>query len=266
MNAVLYEVERDTAILRLNQPKSLNAVNPAMIDALLEAARRAADDPKVRAVLVCTAGKHFMAGGDLKWFQDQLALSAENCRENYDALLEKVQKLALCFQKMEKPVIAAAQGAVAGFGLSLMIAADLVFAAEDAYFTLAYSNIALSPDGGATWTLPRLAGLKKAMEIALLGERFDAPTAKAMGLVNRLYPATQLDAEAKKLATRLAASPAGAIARTKALINAAFDTSFEEQLLAEKKSFVACATHPDFAEGLSAFFEKRRPRYVSEDR
>ncbi|MDR1367865.1 MAG: enoyl-CoA hydratase/isomerase family protein [Candidatus Accumulibacter sp.] len=261
MSAVLYEVDQNVATLRLNQPKSLNAVNPTMIDALLEATSRAADDPKVRAVLVCTAGKHFMAGGDLKWFQDQLALPEETCRESYDALLGKVQKLALDFQQMEKPVIAAAQGAVAGFGLSLMIAADLVFAAEDAYFTLAYSNIALSPDGGATWTLPRFAGLKKAMEIALLGERFDAPRAREMGLVNRLYPADQLDAEAKKLAIRLAAGPAKAIARTKALINASFDATFEEQLLAERQSFVGCATHPDFAEGLTAFFEKRRPAY-----
>ncbi|MDR2507941.1 MAG: enoyl-CoA hydratase/isomerase family protein [Candidatus Accumulibacter sp.] len=261
MNAVLYEIRQNVAILKLNQPESLNAVNPEMTDALLEATVRAANDPAARAVLVCAQGKHFMAGGDLKWFQEQLALPPATCGKNYEILLEKVQKLALEFQQMEKPVIVAARGAVAGFGLSLMVAADLVFAAEDAYFTLAYSNIALSPDGGSSWTLPRLAGLKKAMEIALLGERFDAAQAREMGLVNRLCPAGQLDEEAEKLARRLALGPAKALAKTKALINRSFDVSFKEQLLAEQRSFVDCAAHPDFAEGLAGFFEKRKPVY-----
>ncbi len=259
MNAVLYEVSEKIATLTLNRPESLNAVNPSMIEALLAAVSRAGSDPAVRAVLLCTSGKHFMAGGDLKWFQEQMALPAETCQENYDALIQGVQSLVLEMRSMDKPVIAAVQGAVAGFGLSLMLAADLALAAENAYFTLAYSNIALSPDGGATWTLPRLVGLKKAMEIALLGERFDAQSANDLGLVNRLLPADQLLAEARALALRLACGPARALAQTKALINRAYDHSFEDQLRAERCLFVGCATHPDFAEGLAGFFEKRKP-------
>jgi 2-(1,2-epoxy-1,2-dihydrophenyl)acetyl-CoA isomerase len=176
-------------------------------------------------------------------------------------LIEGVHAAVLNFRRMDKPVIAAVHGAVAGFGLSLMLAADLVLASESAYFTLAYSNIALSPDGGATWSLPRHVGLKRAMEIALLGERFDALRAHELGLVNRLVAPEQLAAETQKLARRLALGPAAALARTKALLNQSFDNSLEAQLLAEQGYFADCAAHPDFAEGLAAFFEKRRPVY-----
>ncbi|MEI7429369.1 MAG: enoyl-CoA hydratase-related protein [Betaproteobacteria bacterium] len=262
MSAVLYEVSDHVATLTLNRAESLNAVNPEMIDALLAASLRASSDPEVRAVIICTSGKHFMAGGDLKWFHQQMELSDDACRENYDSLIEGVQALVMNFRRMEKPVIAAVQGAVAGFGLSLMMAADLALAAENTYFTLAYSNIALSPDGGATWTLPRLVGLKKAMEIALLGERFDAVTAKDLGLVNRLVPLDQLSSETRKMAERLANGPAAALAQTKALLNQSFEDSFEDQLVAEQRGFVGCATHPDFAEGLAGFFEKRKPVYA----
>jgi 2-(1,2-epoxy-1,2-dihydrophenyl)acetyl-CoA isomerase len=153
------------------------------------------------------------------------------------------------------------QGAVAGFGLSLMIASDLALAADNAYFTLAYSNIALSPDGGATWSLPRQVGLKQAMEIALLGDRFDAVRAHELGLVNRVVPLAGLQAEALKLAQRLAAGPAEALARTKTLLNQSLETSLESQLVAEQRAFAACGAHPDFSEGLAAFFERRKPVY-----
>jgi len=262
MSAVLYEVCDRVATLTLNRPEALNSVNPAMIDALLEKSSQAASDPQVRAVIVCGAGEHFMAGGDLKWFREQTALSAEDCRQCFTALIEGVHASVLNFKRMDKPVIASVHGAVAGFGLSLMLAADLVLASENSYFTLAYSNIALSPDGGATWSLPRHVGLKQAMEIALLGERFDAARARELGLVNRLVAPEQLAGETLKLARRLASGPAKALAHTKALLNQSFDKSLEAQLLAEQGLFADCAAHPDFAEGLACFFEKRRPDYA----
>ena len=177
-------------------------------------------------------------------------------------MIEGVHASVLHFKNMNKPVIASVHGAVAGFGLSLMMAADLALASESAYFTLAYSNIALSPDGGATWSLPRQVGHKQAMEIALLGERFDATRARELGLVNRVYPQEQLEAETLKLARRLATGPIEALARTKSLLNQSFDNSFESQLQAEQANFVNCAVHSDFAEGLAGFFEKRRPVYA----
>lgn len=261
MPAVIYEVQDDIATLTLNRPASLNALNLAMIDDLRASTARAAFDPAVRVVIVRGAGEHFMAGGDLKWFRDQLALPPDERQARFEETIAAVHASILSLKGMSKPVIAAVQGAVAGFGLSLMMAADLVLAADSAYFTLAYSNIALSPDGGATWSLPRQVGLKQAMEIALLGDRFDAARALELGLVNRVVPLAELDASTLKLAQRLAAGPAEALARTKALLNRSLDNSLETQLVAEQRSFAACGAHPDFGEGLAGFFEKRKPVY-----
>ena len=261
LSAVIYEVQQSIAILTLNRPESLNALDPAMIDGLLSASEQAADDPAVRAVILRGAGKHFMAGGDLAWFREQTTLPVAERRARFAEVIGRVHASIENLRRMPKPVIASVHGAVAGFGLSLMLAADLALAADDAYFTLAYSNIALSPDGGGTWSLPRHVGLKRAMEIALLGERFTANRAHELGLVNRLLPFADLPAETLKLARRLADGPSLALAHTKALLNASFEHTLEEQLRLEQANFADCAAHPDFAEGITAFFERRPPAY-----
>lgn len=260
-DTVLYEVRDRVARLTLNRPKSLNALNLDMIEALRVATARAEVDPEVRAILVAGAGEHFMAGGDLKWFREQLALPPQERQPLFERTISDVHQTTQQLRRCGKPVVAAVRGAVAGFGLSLMLAADLALAADDAYFTLAYCNIALSPDGGATWSLPRAVGMKRAAEIALLGDRFDAPQALAWGLVNRVVAGDALLPQAEKLAARLAAGPAEALAGTKRLLNAAFETSLVEQLHAEQRAFAACGVNPDFAEGLAAFFEKRPARF-----
>jgi 2-(1,2-epoxy-1,2-dihydrophenyl)acetyl-CoA isomerase len=259
MHTVIYEVHDHIATLTLNRPASLNALDLAMIDDLRAASARAAFDPAVRAVIVRGAGEHFMAGGDLKWFREQLAVPAQERQPQFEAMIAAVHASVLTLKGMDKPVIAAVHGAVAGFGLSLMLAADLVVAADNAYFTLAYCHIALSPDGGATWSLPRQVGLKQAMEIALLGDRFDAARARELGLINRVVPLAELPDATLQLAQRLAAGPAEALARTKALLNGSLDNSLAAQLLAEQRAFAACGVQADFAEGLDAFFEKRQP-------
>ena len=174
MSTVIYELSDHVATLTLNRPQALNALNNLMVDDLRQATAKAAFDPQVRAVVLCAAGDHFMAGGDLKWFRDQLTVPPAERQLRFEAMIASVHAAILNLKGMGKPAIAAVHGAVAGFGMSLMMACDLVMAADNAYFTLAYSNIALSPDGGATWSLPRQVGLKQAMEIALLGERFAA--------------------------------------------------------------------------------------------
>jgi 2-(1,2-epoxy-1,2-dihydrophenyl)acetyl-CoA isomerase len=259
MSAVIYEVRDKIATLTLNRPESLNALNLAMIDDLRAASARAAFDPAVRAVIVRGAGEHFMAGGDLKWFREQIGLPPQERQPRFEEMIAAVHASVLNLKGMNKPVIAAVHGAVAGFGLSLMLAADLAVAADNAYFTLAYCHVALSPDGGSTWSLPRQVGLKQAMEIALLGDRLDATRACELGLINRVVPLAELDGETLKLAQRLAAGPAEALARTKALLNQSLDNSLEAQLQAEQRAFAACGVHPDFSEGLSAFFDKRKP-------
>lgn len=261
MHSVTYELSEHVATLTLNRPESLNALNLAMIDDLRQLTARAAFDPEVRVLIVRAAGDHFMAGGDLNWFREQLALSPQERQPHFEAMISAVHASILSLKGMGKPVIAAVHGAVAGFGMSLMMAADLVVAADNAYFTLAYSNIALSPDGGATWSLPRQVGLKQAMEIALFGDRFTALRALDLGLVNRVVPLAQLLAETQSLAQRLAAGPTAALARTKTLLNQSLDCSLATQLLAEQRAFAACGAERDFSEGLAAFFERRRPDY-----
>lgn len=262
-DTVLYEVRDRVARLTLNRPQSLNALNLDMIEALRLASARAEADPEVRAILVAGAGEHFMAGGDLKWFREQLALPPQERQPLFERTISDVHQTTLQLRRCGKPVVAAVRGAVAGFGLSLMLAADLALAAEDAYFTLAYCNIALSPDGGATWSLPRTVGAKRAAEIALLGDRFDACQALAWGLVNRVVAGDELLPQAEKLALRLAAGPAEALASTKRLLNESLGNGLAEQLHAEQRAFAACGVNVDFGEGLAAFFEKRRPRFAS---
>jgi len=260
-STVLCEVTDGVARLTLNRPQSLNALNLAMIAELRETTARCECDPAVRAILLCGAGEHFMAGGDLKWFREQLALPPAERQAALARVVGEVHQTTLQLRRSGKPVVAAVRGAVAGFGLSLMLAADLVLAADDAYFTLAYRNIGLSPDGGATWSLPRAVGIKRASEIALLGNRFDAPQALAWGLINRVVPVAELLPQAAALARRLAAGPANALARTKRLLDAAPGATLAEQLHAEQCAFAACGCEPDFAEGLAAFFEKRPARF-----
>ena len=152
-------------------------------------------------------------------------------------------------------------GAVAGFGLSLMCACDLAIAAESSYFTSAYRHLGLTPDGGASYTLPRLIGLKKAMEIVLLGERFDAAEALRLGLVNRVVAETELDAATRQLAITLATGPVLALRNGKRLVNQALSQSLSVQLNSEAESFGACSATEDFAEGVRAFLDKRTPRF-----
>ena len=179
-----------------------------------------------------------------------------------EAFIHEVHSLIIAIRRMPKPVVASVSGACAGFGLSFMSAADLAIAADDSYYTLAYTLIGTSPDGGSTYALPRLVGLKKATELALLGDRFDAATAKDYGLVNWVVPAADLAAETEKLAARLAAGPTVAYGRTKALLQRSLDNPLERQLQLEADNFAACAVEPDFAEGVTAFVEKRRAAFT----
>jgi 2-(1,2-epoxy-1,2-dihydrophenyl)acetyl-CoA isomerase len=258
---VLVSAQEGVTTLTLNRPRALNALNRELTLALREAVFAAEHDPQVRC-LVIRGGEHFMAGGDLKHFGELIATrSSEEIRVQFEGFIHEVHALVLSLRRMPKPVVASVGGAAAGFGMSLMMACDLALAADNAYFTLAYSLIGATPDGGSTYALPRIVGQKKAMEIALLGDRFDAATAERLGLVNRVVPAASLEAETQKLAARLAAGPAAVYGRTKALVNRSLEHSLESQLQREAEAFAQSAAEPDFAEGLRAFLEKRKPRW-----
>ncbi|CVI62612.1 enoyl-CoA hydratase (plasmid) [Agrobacterium leguminum] len=260
-NAVTVSKDKVTGVgtVTLNRPDVLNALDRSLTYALREALAAVGLDPTVRAVVLQGAGGNFMAGGDIRTFAETLKLGATDRQQLFERFIGEVHESIIRIRRMDKPVVASVRGAVAGFGLSLMNSCDLVVAADNSYFTMAYRNIGASPDGSGTYGLPRIVGLKRAMEIALLGERFDAVKALEFGLVNRVVPVDELQTVSQAVALSLAQGPTLALARTKHLLNASLDRTLTEQLLAEQESFAACSLDEDFEIGLQSFIEKRRP-------
>jgi 2-(1,2-epoxy-1,2-dihydrophenyl)acetyl-CoA isomerase len=260
-DTVLLVREGPVATLTLNRPDALNALDSAMIDALVARTAECAADASLRVVVLRGAGKHFMAGGDIRTFAASLGQPPATRRDSFRRMVERVHAAIESLHRMPHPVVGRIHGAVAGFGLSLLNACDLVVASDDAYFASAYRQIALTPDGGGSWVLPRLVGMRKAMEIFLLGERFGAAEALALGIVNRVVPATELDAATAAIVDALATGPAIALRNARRLVREAMGLTLSEQLQAEAMSFGECAGTTDFEEGITAFLAKRPPRF-----
>lgn len=261
MSEVIYEKENSIAWITLNRPDVLNALSPAMakdLHVLMEDIKAQKD---IRCVVIRGSGKGFMAGGDIEFFHSMLPeLSAGNT-EKLKPLFKHVHGIVNCIRMLPIPVIAGVHGAAAGLGLSLVAACDLAVAAQDTQFTLAYCHIGTSPDGASTYFLPRLMGIKQAMEMALLGERFDAERALSLGLINQVVPAQDLNAKVSAWAERIARGPTLAYGKTKHLLYASLDHDFFEQIRLEEESFAQCAQSVDFAEGITAFVQKRKPEF-----
>lgn len=254
-------IHNGVATITLDRPEVLNALNPEMADGLRDATAALAADAAVRCVVIQGAGDHFMAGGDVRHFHSLISVAPQDVDKSIGAEIEAVHAAVLNIHSMPKPVVASVRGASAGFGMSLVAACDLAIAAEDSVFSLAYCRIGTSPDGGSTWTLPRMVGLKRAMELALLGDRITPAQARDYGLINWVVPTAELTKLTSELAARLAAGPVAALTRTKALLNASLATGLESQLAAERDSFLAGVKGAEFAEGVSAFVEKRPARF-----
>ncbi|HKF70191.1 MAG TPA: enoyl-CoA hydratase-related protein [Stellaceae bacterium] len=260
-DAVLYESQSGIAMLTLNRPKVLNALDATMREGLEAALDRVESDPAVRVVVLRGAGGGFMAGGDIKYFTEITALPPAERTRRFEKFIHHVHPVIVRMRRLPFPLIASVHGPVAGIGMSFLMACDLAIAAEDSFYTLAYCHLGTSPDGGSTFFLPRTVGMKRAMEVALLGERFDAKTALAWGLVNWVVPTAELGDRTTALARRLTNGPAQAYAGTKRLLNQSLGTSLETQLQAECESFARCAGTEDFAEGVAAFIAKRPPKF-----
>lgn len=247
---------RDGAVahIRFNKPRALNAIDEPTARAFLDACQAMAADGANRAVLLSAEGRAIMAGGDLAAMQQDPVPVA-------DALIAGMHGGIRLLAGLDAPVIASVQGAVAGGGLGLVLSCDLVVAAQDARFSVDYPLIGASADCATSWCLPRLVGLHKAMELALLGDTVDAAEALRLGLVNRVMPGPSLAEEAGQLAQRLASGPTRAYGRLKALLRTSLDHDLDTHLDAEAAGFRACAGTADFREGLSAFLEKRSARF-----
>jgi 2-(1,2-epoxy-1,2-dihydrophenyl)acetyl-CoA isomerase len=260
-DTILLRRDGPVATLTLNRPDVLNALDLAMIDALVTRTTEVANDDSVSVVVLLGAGKHFMAGGDLRTFAAQLPNAPADRQRSFQQMVERMHIAVEQLHRMPHPVVCGVHGAVAGFGLSLMNACDLVVAADDAYFASAYRHIALTPDGGGTWSLPRIVGLRKAMEIFLLGERFDAAEAARLGLVNKVVPLSELDGAVDAIVRSLTTGPRHALRNAKRLLRDSAARTLSEQLEAEAVSFGRCTATKDFEEGITAFLAKRPPRF-----
>lgn len=260
-DTVLLHREGPVATLTLNRPDALNVLDHAMVEAMTAHVSAIAADDGVRVVVLRGAGKHFMAGGDIRLFGESLDRPATERGASFQRLVHSVHGFVELLARMPQPVVGRVHGAVAGFGLSLANACDLVLAAEDAYFASAYLQIAVTPDGGGTYWLPRIVGARKAAEIMLLGERFGAREALALGLVNRVVPPAELDGAVADAAQRIAAGPTLAVRNLKRLLRASSRSTLSEQLDAEARSFGECTATADFAEGIRAFLGKRPPAF-----
>ena len=245
------------AWLRLNRPNVLNAIDEASSAAFRDACRALAEEGGVRAVVLSGNGRGFMAGGDLGRFRAEPDRAAGVAATIIDSLHEGL----LILESLQAPVIASVHGPIAGAGMSLAMAADLCIAADDAKFTLAYARIGTTPDGSGTYHLPRIVGLRKAMELALLAETIDAQEALRLGLVNRVVPAADLARETEALARRIAEGPTAAYGHIKQLMRGSLTNTLSAQLAAERASFCASAGTEDFREGITAFFEKRKANF-----
>lgn len=250
------------AILTANRPEARNALSLEMRERLTDVLHDLEQDDCVRCLVLCGAGDHFMAGGDVKGMADIFKLSAEQIRKQYVLRIHDLHPIMFAMRRMPKPIVAQVAGAAAGAGLSIALSCDLVVAADTSFFTLAYANIGTSPDGSSTYQLPRTLGIKRAMEMTLLADRIDAKKALEWGLVNFVVPAAQLEAETMKIAARLADGPTFVYGQAKRLLYRSLHRDFEAQLQAEGEAFAACAAREDFREGVTAFVEKRKPNFT----
>ena len=249
------------ATIELNRPEALNAWNGPLGDELLEAVRAVADDDGVRAVVVTGAGRAFSSGADLRDLTGREERTAEGHINVRRVLEERYHPIITTIRTMPKPVLAAVNGPAVGIGLSLALAADLVIAAESAYFLLAFVNIGLVPDGGSSLFVPTRVGLARASEMAMLGERVGAAQALEWGLINRVVPDAAFADEVAALRDRLAAGPTRSYAGTKRQLNHWLYTRMEEQLELEAEVQQEMAASGDFAEGVAAFIEKRQASF-----
>lgn len=246
-----------TLILTLCNPERRNAMEPAMYAAGIEALGVAESSPDIRSVVITGADGMFCSGGNLQRLLNNREQGPQVQAQSIEGLHNWIETI----RTYPKPVIAAVEGAAAGAGFSLALACDFIIAARNAVFVMAYSNIALSPDGGASWSLAHALPRQIATEILMGGERMDASRLHDLGVVNRITdPANALNA-ALLLADRLNARAPNALASIKELLNDATQTSMTQQLGKERDHFVKNLHHANAGVGITAFLEKRKPGY-----
>jgi 2-(1,2-epoxy-1,2-dihydrophenyl)acetyl-CoA isomerase len=255
--AVVVSVDGGVARLVLNRPATGNAMDPELVARLRDHADEINQRDDVRVVVLAAAGKAFCVGGDLRHF----AAEGDAVEAAVRALATELHAALTSLIRAEAPLVAAVNGVAAGAGLSLVLAADIAVAAASATFTSAYTAVGLSPDGGATWLLPRIVGRRRATEMMLLNDRLDAQSAADAGIVTRVVPDGDLSSEVELIARALAAGPTRAYAAVKRLLSESAGATLETQLATEAATIAELAAGHDGREGVTAFLAKRPPAF-----
>lgn len=255
-NTLLYSLADGIAEITLNRPEALNAFNDQMAAELQEALKQAERDSTVRALLLTGAGKGFCAGQDLQAVRERPADHSFR-----DHLLKTFNPIVAKLTSIEKPVIAALNGATVGAGLGIALACDIRYASETAKFRMAFIGIGLAPDSATSYFLPRLLGMGRALEMAYTNELIDAPTALSLGLVNKVFPPADLLTQARALASQLAVGPTRGYGLTKRAMRHAATSTLTDALDYEAHLQDIAGRTSDHHEGVTAFLEKRKPNF-----
>jgi 2-(1,2-epoxy-1,2-dihydrophenyl)acetyl-CoA isomerase len=255
---VLEERRGNVAVIRLNRPDKLNALNIELGRGLVHALLHASQDNSVRAVVLTGAGRGFCAGGDLELIRD---LRKRNASDELKVLLEAGKEMCLAIATMTKPVIAAVNGPAAGGGMNLALAADMRIASDKASFAEAFAKVGLYPDFGGTYFLPRIVGPALSAELFYTAETLSAEDALRLGIVNRVFPADKFEEETAKIVDVLAGAPTVALRDVKRTIVGDDRKNLETKLDEEIRLQIHCFQSEDCLEGLNAFFEKRKPNF-----
>ncbi len=260
-NKVIYNLANHVATITLNDPKSLNAFGTELAGELLTALETAEKDDDVRVLIIEGANGNFSSGGHIKEMLS-VGTEAEALSNKLEQMVAGAGTISRKLREIEKPIIAKLQGAVAGAGCNLALTCDFRIASEEAKFIQSFIHIGLIPDAGGIYLLNQLVGASKATEFAMLGDKVTAKQAYDLDLLYKVTTAEELDAEVQKLATRLVHLPATALATIKQMMNATAFDDLSEALDSETQHQAMLARTADFAEGVSAFVEKRKPNYL----
>lgn len=260
--ALLLEQENGVARLTLNRPTAGNSIDLDLARALMEAAIQCDEDDSIRCVSLSGTGRLFCAGGDIQSFIAAGGRAPALLKELTGYLHLAIARLA----RMDKPLVTVVNGPAAGAGVGLAALGDIVLAARSAHFTLAYTNIALSPDAGCTWLLPRLIGWRKAQELMFTNRRVGAEEAERIGLITRAVDDDALGQVAGDQLQQMADAATLALGHTRRLLLSSLDASLETHLECEARSISQLGRTPDFREGIDAFRAKRKANFTGRDR